>query len=283
VSGFDTTWTNETSLTVGLSSSGTLSITNGGAVSASFLRVGQSGGGNGTVTVTNGGILTTGNNETDVAASAGSIGTITVSGSGSTWNDEGTVMLGSGYQGGDGILRIASGGTVNAPQIDIGGSSTVAFSGDSTLNSPLLLTGGVLEGSGSAAGSVLNIDGSIQFNNGILALNIDSTSSATDMLNITSGAGLMIFGGDTLTINLLNGNQLTQPAYVLAVLSGGGFISGQFDDLNIPAGYTVDYGTGVPGELRLVAVVPEPGACGMMLIGLGIFVAGEGWRRFRRG
>jgi T5SS/PEP-CTERM-associated repeat protein len=204
-------------------------------------------------------------------------GTVTVSGSGSILTDNSSLTI--GYGSAQGLLSIASYGLVSATATTVSTECTLEFGQNATLNSPLTVTGGTLEGSGS--GSMLTIGANVTLGaNSTLAIDIDASSNAADSLNITNGGSLILTGHDTLTVDLINGTQLTAEDYVIAMVTGGGTIEGEFAVLNIPPGYTMDYGGGVPGEVRLVAeVVPEPGSWGMVVGGIGaVGMAG----RFRR-
>jgi hypothetical protein len=132
------------------------------------------------------------------------------------------------------------------------------------------------------AGIVLTIGNNVFLNNdSTLVINIDATSNATDLLSITNGGDLTLAGNDTLTVDLVNGTQLTQPSYVFAILTGGGTINGTFSNLNIPSDYAVDYGAEVPGELQLVAI-PEPATWATLLAGLGTLSLVKRLRRSRK-
>jgi T5SS/PEP-CTERM-associated repeat protein len=271
VSGTGSTWTTSGAFNVGVYGTGAVSITNGGVVSAPSVEIGQSG--TGTLLITNEGTLTSGGgilgeNESTVLEASG---TVIVSGTGSAWNAGGggdaTIAVGEGTQfPGDGLLRITNGGSVTTGQVTVGTSGTFAFGPNATLNSQLVVNGGMLEGSGS--GSSVAIDGDVTLDNATMVLDIDATSNATDSLDITDGGDLTLDDTDTLTVDLVNGTQLDQSSYILASLSGGGAIDGNFTNLNIPAGYEIDYGN--PSELLLVAVVPEPGTTALMLCGAGL-------------
>src|SRR4030095_12917609 len=83
VSGPGSTWTNSVFCFVGSDGMGTLSITNGGSVTAS---------------------------DTGVGAGVGS-GIVVVDGTGSTWSNDGTIVVG-GNANGMGAVTISNGGTV---------------------------------------------------------------------------------------------------------------------------------------------------------------------------
>lgn len=131
------TWTSSTNPYVGLVGTGTLSLTSGSTVLSGDATVGRSGGSTGTVTVygsgsawtnagslvvgsqgvgtlsvTNGGLVS--NTDGTIGNSSGSTGTATVAGLGSTWTNSGNLYIGgnSPRGGGDGVLSILNGGTV---------------------------------------------------------------------------------------------------------------------------------------------------------------------------
>ena len=160
VDGAGSTWTDSSSLYVGYSGTGTLKISNGGAVNSTFYTsylacdgyVGYNSGASGTVIVdgnaskwtndddayvgywgngcfqiTNGGTVSGGG---FIGYNSGSVGTATVDGSGSTWTSSGIVEVGF-Y--GKATLTITNGGTVTSKYGYIcegsGASGTVTVDG----------------------------------------------------------------------------------------------------------------------------------------------------------
>jgi len=244
VSGSGSTWTNTAGLAVGVNGRGTLLITNGGSVSDA----------NGTI-----------------GGEPGSSGIATVTGSGSSWvNTAGLAIGGTDASAGTGLLLIANGGSVTSPQTMVFNGGTLG--GNGVLDGPVAVEAGGILAPGATltgtAGIVLTIGSNVALDDGsTLDIDIDATTNASDLLDITNGGNLTLSGDDTLTVDLVNGAELTAPDYVIATLSGGGIISGTFAQVDIPSGYTVDYGVAVPGQLQIVAV-PEPATWGMLLGGI---------------
>jgi outer membrane autotransporter protein len=93
VDGAGSTWTNSTGLAVGEFGTGTLKITNGGAVFSSATGL--------------------------IGADSGAIGIVTVDGAGSTWDNDGDLFFGSK---GTGSLNITHGGAVSNASGSLGGA-----------------------------------------------------------------------------------------------------------------------------------------------------------------
>jgi len=196
----------------------------------------------------------------------GTLALMGISTFGGTTAVNGGTLLVSGSLSGVGPVNVAGGALGGAG--DIAGPTTVGTAG-------ILAPGATLTGT---AGIVLTIGNNVALNsNSTLVIDIDAATNSADLLNITNGGNLTLADNDALTVNLVNGSQLTQSSYVIAVLSGGGTITGEFAELNIPSGYEVDYGTETSGELELVAI-PEPGAYAMIVTALAI-LAGLNRRR----
>ena len=174
VDGAGSTWNNDNTLFVGYSSSGTFTVSNGGAVHTRFTNIGESVGSTGIATVTGSGSLLdsnyglavgnsgTGsllvNNGGSVSAAAGcsigsslnAKGTITVDGGGSTFNSGSDLYVGGS---GGGTLAITNGGSVSVAAATFvgayaGSTGTIQFganggtlSTQSLLASPSQLTG----------------------------------------------------------------------------------------------------------------------------------------------
>ena len=138
-------WSTADMLRVGQSSSGSLTIEQGGAVSSAGARVGNT---------------------------AGSTGVITVDGAGSTWTSSANLSIGFN---GSGALNIRNGGsartTGGGTTTGIGGNSTVTVTGSgSTLNIDMLeisatgtlsvQNGGAVSTGGSSVGGMATVTGS---------------------------------------------------------------------------------------------------------------------------
>jgi fibronectin-binding autotransporter adhesin len=226
VSGAGSTWTNSDELYIGFygNGSGTLSISNGGAVS---------------------------NTNSFIGVNSGSFGVVAVSGAGSTWTNSGTFTM-IGYSG-NGTLSITAGGAV---------TSGYAFISDDTTSSGLVTVSG--SGStwtnaydayiGVYGGGTLSISGGGAVTN-VLGL-IGCDSAATGLVSVadsgskwTNSSDLYVgfSGGGTLSI--ANGGAVANPyGYIgydtastgVVTLSGAGSTWTNGNDLIVG-----QYGAGV--------------------------------------
>jgi fibronectin-binding autotransporter adhesin len=217
--------------------------------------------------------------------------------------DNGTKML-NVTKAGSGVWNLSGVSTYSGTTSVTGG--TLLVSGSLSGSGPVTVTNSTLGGSGyingpasglsigsggvlapgalsGSAGTVLTVGNSVYLNGGsTLEINIDATTNATDLLYLSSGS-LELSGDDTLTINILNGTQLTASNYVLAYLNNiGGNILGTFANVNIPTGYSVDYGDENGAELQLIAI-PEPETWAILVCGMGMLVCLQRIKRRTRG
>ncbi|WP_129778135.1 autotransporter-associated beta strand repeat-containing protein [Peristeroidobacter soli] len=241
---------------VGNSYAGSLSITNGGVVTATtgsvvigygttatgnalidgtgsrltvgtFLNVGSAGSGN--LAVRNGGTLQTGTSSSVVGLSSGSSGTLSLSGSGSTWTATGLIEVG---RSGTGLLSISDGAVVTA---NASGTALLSASTSTSTARVLISNGGRLTlasslrvgDSGTASFDVVD-GGTVQAGSasyiGYLAsgsgtLTLRGTGSAA-AFNAASGVGLTLGASGTGTMNVLAGATVTVPTSSLWVGSG---------------------------------------------------------------
>lgn len=236
VSGAGSTWTNSGSIIVGLSGNGALTITSGGHVS---------------------------NTDASIAELTGSTGTVIVGGQGSNWTINGALRVGvnafGGNEGGTGVLRIQSGGSVNvlgnvvvgdsaaghmnqlileggtftAPDIDFVAAFRPFFWTAGTLHvgsyhgNLIVPNGGVLA-PGNSAGTTL-ISGDCGMAAGA-ALEIEiggiANGSQYDVVNVS---GNTILGG-SLQLALLNGFA-PSPGNTFVILQATGSITGMFTNV----------------------------------------------------
>jgi outer membrane autotransporter protein len=208
VDGAGSTWANSSYLSVGFDGSGTLSITNGGAVSSGFGFIGDDTDSTGTVTVdgagstwtnssylsvgfdgsgtlniTNGGTVSSGFGF--IGVDAGSTGTVTVDGTGSIWTNSGCLCVGLD---GSGTLNITNGGTVSA----VGGNVADQAGSTGTLNI------GAAPGDAAVAPGTLDT-ATVVFGTGAGTLNFNHT--ATDYVfapAISGGGAVNVFSGTTI-------------------------------------------------------------------------------------
>ncbi|WP_441241336.1 autotransporter domain-containing protein [Tardiphaga sp. 768_D3_N2_1] len=242
VDGAGSTWTNSSTLIVGYSGAGTLTIQNGGAVSDVTGVLGFTAGSTGSATVdgagsawTNSGGLYVGNFGTGtltiqsggkvsdadgyVGNNAGSTGTATVDGAGSSWTNSSTLNVGVA---GTGTLTIQNGGTVSNAGIGLlgvhagsTGTVTVDGAGSSWTNSGnvyvgVLGTGTLTIRNGGAASSpgVVTI-GELAGSTGTVT--VDGAGSSFTNSGLVVGS----FGTGTLTIQ--NGGKAnTYTSYINA-------------------------------------------------------------------
>ncbi|MCP4565836.1 MAG: autotransporter domain-containing protein [Bosea sp.] len=249
VTGAGSTWTNNDTLAVGSSGTGTLIIEDGGTVSNARGFVGWQTGGTGTVTVTGAGSTwtntdllgvgyfgtgtliienggTVSNTDAFVGDKAGSTGSVTVTGGGSTWTN--SRQLHVGYEG-TGTLTIADGGkvsnTVGYVGVGAGSTSTVTVTGlgSTWTNSAELYVGGSGTGTLTIAGG-----GKVSSTVGYVGHASGSTGTVT-----VTGAGstwtnngtLNVGYGGTGTLTIADGGVVTSagaggPAGSIGVTAG---------------------------------------------------------------
>jgi T5SS/PEP-CTERM-associated repeat protein len=197
IDGSNSSWTISDELHIGHSSIGTMTVTNGGAVS---------------------------NDDGYIGTMTNSYGHVTVSGSGSTWNNSGDLSIGTA---GNGELNISSGGEVMAAAATI--ESTGLLSGDSlmTLNNGTgILTNYGTIAPGNSIGT-LTVDGDVIFASGsTFEVEIDNAGNS-DLLDVSGD--VTINSGSTIAINS-NGETITDgKSYTLIEAAG---ITGTFDTLD---------------------------------------------------
>ncbi len=235
VDGASSSWTaNNANLFVGVSGTGTLTISNGGAVSSATGYLGFNGDGTGTVTVTGAGsawtnsgslyVGDTGNGTLTISnggavsntdghvgnngALRGTSGAVTVDGAGSTWTNSGNLTIG-GY--GPGTLTISNGGTVSA-----GGTVTIA-----ALRFASALNIGAAAGSPATAAGTLNA-ALIRFGDGEGAINFNHTDTNYVFAPAINGLGTLnqIAGTTILTANSSGFNGATNVSGGRLVVNG---------------------------------------------------------------
>ena len=183
---------------------------------------------------------------------------------------------------GSGILALSGSNTYTGPTTISQGKLTV----DGWLtNSAVNVSGGTLGGTGTFGSVSVNAGGHLapgDLNSGALILagnmdfeggefNVIGTGSSITGMSITGN--LSLNGDPTLNVT---GN-LSGGPYTIA--SYGGTLSGHFGTLDIPTGYTINYGTGSDSSITLSAV-PEP--CTVVLLSAGATgLVGYGLRKRR--
>ncbi len=172
-------------------------------------------------------------------------GELTLSGantySGTTVVSNGTLLV-NGTHSGAGQYTIASGAT-------LGGTGVV----EAAIAS---LSGGILAPGNSIGAFTLDGDADLD---GILQIEIDGDLGISDLF---SASGLLDITNATL--QLVISGSLTNDFYVFANYDtlAGPF----FDEGTLPSGYFIDYNFGAGQQIAL-AIIPEPGAMGLLAIG----------------
>jgi len=188
VAGSDSSWTNTSNLYISFFGTGSLAISDGGAVSSGYSAIGYQLNSEGSVTVAGSGSSWTntgnlyiglfGTGSLDISdggavSSSGNSfignnsdgdGSVTVAGSGSSWTNTGDLTI--GYSG-TGSLAISDGGAVTV-------DGTLALA--SAINSVGTLNIGGDEGEAAVAAGVLNAD-SVNGGSGTATLNFNHTNS----------------------------------------------------------------------------------------------------------
>ncbi|TPK89448.1 autotransporter domain-containing protein [Mesorhizobium sp. B2-4-17] len=274
VVGAGSVWSNSSDLflALGTNSTGTLTISNGGAVSDTMGHVGYGLGtgtvtvdgagstwtnsgalfigdaGTGTLTISNGGAVS--NSFGSIGEQAGSNGAATVTGPGSSWTNSGNLLVG---WGGAGTLTIQNGGAVSNDSGIVGaksgttGAVTVAGAGSSWTNSGELYVG--WDGAGTLT---VQSGGMVSNTNGYIGANFSPAAAAT-----VEGAGshwtnsgflsIGYFGDGALMIQ--NGGAVSAASGYIGVnpgssgtltVTGSGSTWSDTDGL-----YVGNYGTGI--------------------------------------
>jgi autotransporter-associated beta strand protein/T5SS/PEP-CTERM-associated repeat protein len=184
VSGGNVTLTGSSStLAVGVSGSGNLTVTNGGQVSTKFFQVGLQSGSSGTATVSGNASLTA-TDYVQVGVTSGSSGTLSLSGNGSLNTPVITVAQESGSTG---VLNV-TGTILSTTQINAGNGTAMVNLNDGTTLKTVFLSD--LTISGFTAGE-FNLSGNVTFDSGPDTIYVNSS---------LSGTGRLIFDNSSVTL-----------------------------------------------------------------------------------
>ena len=203
VTGAGSTWSNSGALTIGSSGSGTLTIANGGSVSASSITIASQVGSTGTL---NFGSL----GGSDTAGSLIGPGISFGSGSGTINFNQVDSLIGSGFSGNGSLNQLGSGTTILTGTNTYGGTTTInggtlVVQGQSSLGtSSVTLNGGTLMASGvftefplALNGGTMNLAGSgSSWNTGANTLIVGNNSPGVSLVvssgaSLTSGSGIL--------------------------------------------------------------------------------------------
>ena len=132
-------------------------------------------------------------------------------------------------------------------------SSGATLGGTNTITSNVVAAGAVAPGDAAGTIGTLTTDGAVDLN-GLFAIDLDgSGAGSSDRLAVS---GLLDIAGSSLDLNVLS--SLNDAAYVIATygsLTGSSFAN----VLDLPAGYSIDYGfNGNSIAVVQAAAVPEP-------------------------
>jgi autotransporter-associated beta strand protein len=281
-------------ITSGASAALTGTFNNAGSVSIS----GTIGGGAGAIAVTQSGAGTTTLSAANTYAGATTVnaGTLMVTGS-LNGTSGASVAAGATFEV-DGLLNAGATTTVNGTLRGTGSVGAITANGGAiaaglTVANSQTATPGTL----TAAGAV-NLSGSTTF-----SIRLGMVSGATgdnDQLAVNSGS--ISLNGANLQLNI--GSFLDHSGnlgHTYVIINGGAGLTGLGGDIfaglaegaaiNAGSGYqlTVDYASSASGGalgsgsdvVLQLGVVPEPGACGMVLGGAGVLLGFQGMRRRR--
>lgn len=206
--------------------------------------------------------LTIGNNN----ASGSYSGSISLTGgsSGLTKTGTGTETLSGASQSIAGALTINGGtflenGTITAASTSVAASGMLGGSG--TMTGLVTVNGTIAPGSAASTIGTLTLNSGLTLGSagGIYSDDINS-AGASDLLAITGN--LTINSADSLMVNVLD--SASGGNYTIATYTGT--LTGTFGTVNLPAGYSINYGTGSNSAITLN--VPEPASAAILVLGL---------------
>jgi hypothetical protein len=181
-----------------------------------------------------------------------STGILTLTNAGDTYGGATTINGGTLLDNGD----------ITASSVSVGASGTLG--GNGTIGVAAQDGGTLAPGATSGTIGTLNFLGGLTMTGNSAAYDADvDNAGSSDLLAVTGNLDLGT--GSTLNVNVLDST--SGLPYTIATYSGT--LAGTFASLNLPAGYSVDYGTGSNSEITLI--VPEPGSVAMLcVVGIGL-------------
>ncbi|MGA2440103.1 MAG: PEP-CTERM sorting domain-containing protein, partial [Tepidisphaeraceae bacterium] len=176
-----------------------------------------------------------------------STGAITVTNSGDAYTGSTTISGGTLFDNGD---ITASPVTVASPGV---------LAGNGTLGGPV--ADGGLIAPGATSGTIANLSfvSGLSFNGSLAAYDAD-VNAAGQSDDLAVAGNLDLGTGTTLNVNVLDST--SGGIYTIATYTGS--LTGTFAATNLPAGYSVDYGTGNDSAITLV--IPEPTSLSLLAI-----------------
>lgn len=175
-------------------------------------------------------------------------GNLTVTNSGNTYTGATTISGGTLYDN----------GAITASQITVNSGATLAGSGSA--GALASINGEIAPGTSASTIGTLTFAAGLNLGSTGTYLADLNLAGQSDMLSVTGNLNL---GGATLDANVLDAT--SGGTYTIATYTGT--LTGTFGSLDLPAGYSVNYGTGINSAITLM--VPEPDAM-IALVGLAI-------------
>ncbi|MEI9895549.1 MAG: hypothetical protein WDN28_17070 [Chthoniobacter sp.] len=158
-------------------------------------------------------------------------------------------LLVSGSITGSTAVNVASGATLGGDGGTIGTTgTTVNVNAGATLAPGTSGIGQLNIGNSGTGNSV--VFGGTNASHAVFGIEVDANSNASDVLSIDGNLDLSS-GFDQLTLTILNG---TTPTGVYTIATYTGTLTGTFDFANLPAGYSLNYGTGTNSAITLTNV-----------------------------
>lgn len=173
-----------------------------------------------------------------IGADGSSGNSLTVSGDGSVVDlgaDLSSLSIGSSSGGSGNVLTLDQGGQLIVKDATVAASGLVDFSGGTLSASVVVNGGGQVSGSGTIVGS-MQVDGTC-------LMQVNDTDA--DLLAITGDLTLGV-------TSVLDVSGTVQPGTMYTLLSYTGQLTGTFGTENLPAGVSIDYGTGNDSAITLV-------------------------------
>jgi hypothetical protein len=192
-----------------------------------------------------------------ITLASGSTGAITFTNASDAYTGATTINGGTLFDNGD---ITASAVTINSPGI---------LAGDGTLGLPVTNYGIIAPGASTGTADLSFVSG-LGFSGSLADYNADvDAAGQSDDLTVTGNLNLGT--GTTLNVNVLDST--SGGAYTIATYTGT--LTGTFATTNLPAGYSINYGSGTDSAITLV--VPEPASLSLLAIGAAVLI-----RRRRR-
>jgi fibronectin-binding autotransporter adhesin len=150
---------------------------------------------------------------------------------------------------------------ISASAVGFGTAANSILGGNGTLGGVVTVANGGIIAPGATASSIgtLTASAGVTFTGATAAYDDDINAAGLSDLLATTNLNL----GTTSTLNVNVLDSTSGSPYTIATYSGT--LTGTFATTNLPAGYSIDYGTGTNSSITLI--VPEPASVGLLGIG----------------